>query len=119
VRGTAIFGTPWTANGANALRFWLKGSTSNTISANNKVKVQIREGLEGERWSFDIGNASKVGSWQQITVPFSALYYDGTVNPTGTTGALDIALIDQLRFFNNDNGAAITLKVDRIEAIKQ
>ncbi|MBC7366350.1 MAG: DUF4832 domain-containing protein [Undibacterium sp.] len=121
-RGTGVFGTAWANAGANAICFWFKGSASNVVSANNRVRVQLRESENGERWSYDLGNAASNGSWQQITVPFSALYRlagDGMQTPGGTANIFDLSLIDQIRFFDNSNPTALAIYVDRIEVLRQ
>jgi len=114
------FGAAWSAAGFDTLRFYLKGNASYTGLTDPKLKVQLREGETGERWSFDLGNAAKIGSWQQITVPFGSLYPDGG-NPSGDhTGAFDLEAIDQIRFYNNAyTGSSVTISVDRIEVLKQ
>jgi hypothetical protein len=120
-RGTANFGAPWSANGVNAIRFYLKGSVVNPTSiANDAIRVQLREGDTGDRWSFNIGSAVQANSssWTptQITVPLTSFYGESS-NPSGAT--LNLASIDQIRFFVNGVAAQIKIRVDKIEAISQ
>lgn len=121
-RGAATFGATWANAGANRLRFWFKGHASNVVSGSNRVRVQLRESDNGERWSFDLGNLATNATWQQVTVPFTSLYRlngDGTQTPGGTANAFDLSLIDQVRFFDNSNGSPIAIYVDRLEVLRQ
>lgn len=118
-RGTAVFGGPWSANGVNAIRFYLKGSVVNPASlANNAIKVQLREGDAGDRWSFDLGTAvqNNNSAWVLITVPLSSFYGESSNAPGAT---LNLSAIDQIRFFDNSVAAQIKIRVDRIEAVVQ
>jgi hypothetical protein len=118
-RGTATFGATWAANGVNALRFNLKGSTANpTTIANNALRLQLREGETGDRWSFDLGTAVQTNhsNWTTITVPLSSFYGESS-NPSGAV--LNLSAVDQIRFFNNAINASVKLRVDRIQAISQ
>ena len=109
-----IFGSAWASRGVTAIRFYLKGNAAYSALPNNKLKFQIREGLNGERWSFDIGSYAKVASWQLITIPLTSFYLDTGGSASGTTGVLDLSLIDQVRFFNDSYTSAITVAIDRL-----
>lgn len=118
-RGTSTFGATWAANGVNAIRFYLKGSTANPASiANDTIRVQLREGETGDRWSFNIGTAVQNNSstWTTITVPLSSFYGESS-NPNGAV--LNLSAIDQIRFFDNAINASVKIRVDRIQAISQ
>jgi hypothetical protein len=117
--GTAVFGVSWTVNGVNAVRFQLKGNTAYSGLANTSLKLQVREGETGERWSYDLGNLAKASSsWQTVTIPIASFYADGGT-ASGTTGVLDLQLIDQVRVFNNNYTSAVTIGVDGIQAVQQ
>jgi hypothetical protein len=115
--GVAAFGGNWAVNGVDAIRFYIKGDDAYADLTSASLKFQLREGETGERWSFDIGNHCKVGSWQLVTVPISALYADGG-NPSGTAGVLDLHLIDQLRFYNNSHTTPVTISVDGLVSVQ-
>lgn len=120
-RGTAVFGGPWSANAVNAIRFYLKSSSVNPASiANNAIKVQLREGDTGDRWSFDLGNAVQnddpLFPWTLITVPLGSFYGESSNAPGAT---LTLSAIDQIRFFDNAVAAQVKMRVDRIEAVVQ
>ncbi len=118
-RGTSVFGSPWSANGVNAIRFYLKGSVVNPASiANNAIKVQLREGDTGDRWSYDLGTVvqNNNSAWVQLTVALSSFYGESS-NPGGAVFTL--SAIDQIRFFVNGVSAQIKIRVDRVEAIAQ
>lgn len=118
-RGTANFGGLWNANGVDAIRFHIKGSVANPASiANDKIKVQLREGETGDRWSYNLGTVvqNHRSGWTQVTVPLSSFYGESS-NPPGAT--LNLSAIDQIRFYDNAIPAQIKIRVDKIEAIAQ
>lgn len=109
----AAFGSAWSASGANAIRFYLKGSHPGI--PHSELRFQLREGDGGERWSASIGNFAQSGAWTLVTIPFSILYLD-PASPT-VNGTFDLGAIDQIRFYHKGTSARV-IRVDKVELIQ-
>lgn len=108
------YGSNWSANGANALRFYLRGNNAGV--PHQALQVQIREGDTGERWQAAIGNFARNDTWTLVTVPFSELV-EMAGSPAGNN-TLDLSAIDQIRFLHEGDANARSIQVDHIQAIQ-
>ncbi len=108
------YGPNWVAGGANALRFYIRGSNANV--PHHALQLQIREGDTGERWSVGIGNLVQNDIWTLVTVPFSELV-ESAGSPAGNN-TLDLSAIDQIRFLHEGDANARSILVDHIHAVQ-